>query len=213
MRKIFFDDPHRQKHFDFFRNMDQPHFNICIQADITEMLQVIKTQQLHFTASMVYLICRVANSIPCFRQRIRGEEVVEHEFVHPSFTVQTGASDVFSFCYVAYQADHQRFVKDVRLAMERMQEIPSFEDEAGRDDYLFLSSLPWLRFTGLNHAMHYSPVDSVPRITWGQFYTQGDRCLMPLSIQAHHALVNGREVGHYCSIFENLAANPGDWIE
>lgn len=213
MRNLLFDDHHRQKHFDFFRKMDQPHFNICIHADVTETIKLIKSEGLHFTANMVYLISRVANSIPCFRQRIREDVIVEHEFVHPSFTVQTQSSDVFSFCYVPYQPDYRLFVEEVGEAMDRMQETPSFEDDENRDDYLFLSALPWLRFTGLNHAMHYSPVDSVPRITWGKFYQQGDRYLIPLSIQAHHALVNGRDVGTYCSLFEDLGANPHNWIE
>ncbi len=213
MRTITFNDPHRKKHFDFFRNMDQPHFNICIQADVTEVLKTIKSENLHFTSSMVYLISRTANSIPRFRQRIRGEAVVEHESVHPSFTVQTQVSETFSFCYVDYREDYRTFVRDALQAIERMQTTPSFEDEHERDDYLFLSALPWLRFTGLTHAMHYSPVDSIPRITWGRFYAQGDRYFLPLSVQAHHALVDGRDIGEYCTLFEELAANPKNWTE
>lgn len=212
MQRITFDDPHRKKHFDFFRKMDQPHFNICIQADVTEVLKVIKSEKLHFTSSMVYMISRTANSIPRFRQRIRGEEVVMHETVHPSFTVQTQVSDTFSFCYVDYRADYPSFVRDAQLAIQRVQTVPSFEDDLERDDYLFLSALPWLRFSGLTHAMHYAPVDSVPRITWGQFYTQGDRYVLPLSVQVHHALVDGRDVGDYCALFEQLAANPKNWM-
>ncbi|PHN06882.1 CatA-like O-acetyltransferase [Flavilitoribacter nigricans] len=211
MRKIVFEDAHRQKHFDFFRNMDQPHFNVCIQADISDTLDAIKKEGLHFTSTLVYLVSRAANSIPCFRQRIRGEEIVEHAAVHPSFTVQTQVSEVFSFCYVDYQPAYPQFVEAVRSAIDRMQEDPSFEDEAHRDDYLFLSSLPWLRFTGLTHAMHYSPVDSVPRITWGKFYKEGTISRIPLSVQVHHALVDGRNVGEFCELFEDLAANPADW--
>lgn len=213
MQKVTFGDPHRKKHFDFFRQMDQPHFNVCIQADISALLNRIRSEKLHFTSTMVYLVSRAANQIPRFRQRIRGTEVIEHEAVHPSFTVQTEISDVFSFCYVDYQSGYRNFVDASQAAIQRMQTEPSFEDDHGRDDYLFLSSLPWLRFTGLTHAMHYSPVDSVPRITWGQFYPQGDRYLMPLSVQAHHALVDGRDVGLYCNFFEELAANPGDWMD
>jgi chloramphenicol O-acetyltransferase type A len=212
MRTITFDDPHRQKHFDFFRRMDQPHFNICIQADVTETLQRIKSQKLHFTSTMVYLISRTANSFPAFRRRIRGEQVVEHESVHPSFTVKTERSEVFSFCYVDYQEAYPAFVQAARSAIEQMQQTPSFEDAAERDDYLFLSALPWLRFTGLTHAMHYSPVDSVPRMSWGKWYMQEDRYLLPLAVQAHHALVDGEDVGRYCSLFEELAANPDLWI-
>lgn len=179
--------------------------------DITHTLKQIKADGLHFTATMVYLISRTANAIPCFRQRIRGGEVVEHDLVHPSFTILTQVSDTFSFCAVPYQKKYPDFVADAQAAISRMQMEPSFEDEAGRDDYLYLSALPWLKFTGLNHAMHYSPVDSVPRIVWGKYYEQADRTLLPFSIQAHHALVDGRHVGEYCEHFEMLAAKPSIW--
>lgn len=211
MRKLTFSDPHRRKHFDFFRAMDMPHFNICLQVDITDTLKVIRAEKLHFTSTIVYLVSRTANSIAPFRQRIRGEEAVEHDLVHPSFTVQTKVSEVFSFCQVEYLEDYHDFAAAGRAAIERMQSTPSFEDEAGRDDLLFLSAFPWVSFTGLTHAMHFSPVDSVPRITWGKYYEQGSRILMPLSIQAHHALVDGKHVGHYTELFEALARETTQW--
>lgn len=71
--------------------------------------------------------------------------------------------------------------------------------------------MPWVSFAGLNHAMHYHPVDSVPRITWGKFYAQGERFLMPFSIQDHHALVDGQHVGAYTQLLEYILANPGEW--
>ncbi|HMQ49651.1 MAG TPA: chloramphenicol acetyltransferase [Saprospiraceae bacterium] len=204
MKKITFSDPHRQKHFDFFRRMDQPHFSVTANVDITRFRAIQAEQQLSFTSSVVYLISRTANDIPVFRQRIRGPEVVEHKLVHPSFAVLTEVSDVFSFCTVTYQRDFQAFSSDALAQMARMKTNPVLEDEPGRDDFLFLSTLPWVSFTTITHAMHYSPVDSVPRIVWGKFFPEGDRLKMPLSVQAHHALVDGRHVGEYFQKIQDL---------
>ena len=82
-----------------------------------------------------------------------------------------------------------------------MKSNPSLEDQPGRDDYLFLSAIPWVSFTSIQHAMHFHPHDSVPRISWGKFFEQNGKILMPVSIQAHHALVDGRHMGAY---FETL---------
>lgn len=196
-KTIQFTNPHRKKHFEFFRQMDNPHFNICANVDITNYMQWLKALQIPFTPAMVYALSTVANLIPAFRQRIRGEAVVEHEAVHPSFSVATEISDVFSFCYVPYQKDFDVFVKDCLKAIEKMKINPSFEDEEGRDDYLFMSSFPWVSFTSFQHAMHYSPGDSVPRIAWGKFFVQNGKTMMPLSVQAHHAIVDGAHVGQY----------------
>lgn len=215
MREITFTDPHRRKHFDFFRRMDQPHFSICAPVDITNLVAGLRRHQMRFTPAVVYLLASVANELPPFRQRLRGDKVIEHERIHPSFTVQTQASDVFSFCTVEFQPDAQTFMQAAADRIARMQTDPSLEDEADRDDYLFLSAIPWVSFTGISHAMHYSPVDSVPRITWGKYYQQNDRTLMPLSLQAHHALVNGSDMGRYFHRFAEaarlFAENWSDW--
>ncbi|NET37647.1 MAG: chloramphenicol acetyltransferase [Cyanothece sp. SIO1E1] len=211
MREITFQDPHRQKHFNLFNHMNHPHYCICVNVDITNLLSYLKTEEIMFTPAVVYLISRVANELPSFRQRIRGQKVIEHDQVNPSFSVQTKVSDVFSFCEVAYQASAPAFIAAAKVQMKKMEENPVFEDQE-RDDYLFLSSLPWISFTGLTHAMHYHPCDSVPRITWGKYFQEGDKVKMPLSLQVHHALVDGGHVGRYYIGWEELAANPSSWL-
>ena len=208
MQLITFNDPHRQKHFEFFNAMDQPHFSLTANVDISTLLPYLKEQGISFTPAIVYLITRTGNEIPAFRWRIRGEAVVEHAYAHPSFTVLTEVSDVFSFCYVEYAPDAMDFVSRAKAAIQRMQVEPEMEDDPDRDDYFFLSSIPWVSFTNIQHAMHYSPADSVPRITWGRYFRQGDQVLMPLSVQAHHAVVDGQDVGRYFNRIQELMNDP-----
>lgn len=197
MKEIVFSSDHRRKHFDFFRRMDQPHFSITATADITGLPAFARRTQLAFTPLMVYCLAKTANDIPEFRQRIRGDILIEHEQVHPSFAVWTEAADVFSFCDTPYDPDMRAFVTEALARMAYRRKHPSFENEPGRDDYLFLSALPWVAFTGIQHAMHYSPPDSVPRISWGKYVEDRGRLLLPLSVQAHHAVVDGRHMGAY----------------
>ena len=208
MKFIEYTNPHRKKHFEFFQNMDQPHFNVCANVDITLFRQFIKANGLPFNVSMVYLTSKVANAIPAFRQRIREGRVVEHESVHPSFTVLIKETDVFSFCYVDYQADYKSFIEETQRRIEKVKSDPTVEDEPGRDDYLFLSSFPWASFTSVMHAMPYDRADSVPRIVWGKFFQEGDRIKMPLSVQAHHAVVDGIHTGRYFEKIQGWLNEP-----
>ncbi|MDB4293129.1 chloramphenicol acetyltransferase [Maribacter sp.] len=212
MKVIPFTDPHRKKHFDFFRSMNHPHFNISANVDITALLPYLKAKKLPTTPSIVYLITRAAHEIREFRWRIREEQIVEHTTVQPSFTVPTADSDVFSFCTVAYNEEPAIFIQQAQDRIKEMLQSPSFEDEEGRDDYLFLSAVPWVSFTGILHAMHYHPCDSVPRICWGKFFEQNGKMLMPLSVQVHHALVDGRHLGQYFELLENMSASPSRFL-
>jgi chloramphenicol O-acetyltransferase type A len=206
MKKITFNNPHRKKHFEFFQKMNHPHFNITAPVDLTEFYHFQKESKIPFTNSLVYIIARTANEIPQFKWRIRGDEIVEHEYVKPSFTVTTDVSEVFSFCTVPYNPDPAIFLQQAKEIQERMKSDPNFEDEEGADDYLFLSSFPWVSFTGYTHAMQYHPHDSVPRISWGKLFDQEGRKMMPLSVQAHHGVVDGKHVGNYFQLLEELVA-------
>ncbi len=198
MKTIEFDEPHRHKHFAFFSRMDQPHFGITAEVDITGFVALVRrSPTLRFTPALVYLITRTALELPPFCWRIRGTTVVEHATLRPSFTVPTAESAVFSFCTVPYADDpaefHQRAVEQMALRAT----TPSLDDDPGTDDYLFLSAFPWASFTSVTHAMHYSPGDSVPRITWGKYFERAGRVMMPLGVHAHHALVDGSDLGRY----------------
>ena len=204
MKRIIFEDIHRQKHFDFFNQMNHPYFSLTAMVDISHFYHFIKAQNLSFTPSLVYLICRAANGIDQFRRRIRDEMVVEHPVVHPSFTVLTEVSDVFSFCYVDYEHDARQFIADAEDQMQLMSTAPELEDEKGRDDYLFMSAIPWVHFTSMQHAMQSHPGDSVPRIVWGKYMQNGQRLDLPLSVQVHHAVVDGHHVGTFYRMFQEL---------
>lgn len=204
MKEIIFESPHRQKHFEFFTQMNHPHFNICANVDVTELIHFQKKNNLPFTPVIVYIVSKTANSIPEFRWRIREGKVFEHESVQPSFTVWTEVADVFSFCEVPFQDDFGAFLKDAIQKIDKMKTEPSFEDDEFRDDFLFLSAIPWVSFTSFQHAMFHHPSDSVPRITWGKYFEENGRIKMPLSVQAHHAVVDGRHVGKYFQLFEKI---------
>lgn len=203
MRIVELDNAHRQKHFDFFRAMNHPHFSVCAPVDLTWWLEEVKRRGLHVTSSLTWLFAAAANAVPQLRQRIRGEQLVEHERVHPSFAVTTEGTDVFSFCEVEFQPGLEAFVADALVQIAERRRSPSFEDEEGRDDYLFMSAFPWVSFTSVTHPMNYHPHDCAPRITWGRFFEQGGKRLAPLSIQAHHAIVDGVHLGRF---FEEVAA-------
>lgn len=212
MKKVDFSNPHRKKHFDFFREMNHPHFNITANVEISRLLPFLKDNKFPINIGMVYLLARTANEIPEFRWRIRGDKVVEHPLVHPSFTVSTDVADVFSFCSVDFSYDSSMFFDKASTIMENMKTNPSLEDEIGRDDFLFMSTFPWVSFTSIQHAMHYHPSDSVPRIIWGKFFEQDGKTLMPLSVQAHHAIVDGRHIGQFFQDFEAMASAPSDFF-
>ena len=210
MRTIDLQSWPRYEQFKKFRYFDYPHFNMCANVDISIFLPYLKGRGISPTAAIVYLIARTANELPEFRCRIHGEGVVEHTVVHPSTTILT-TGDLFGFCTVPYSENFAAFAADAERRFRAAREHPSLEDGPGQDDLLFMTAIPWVSFTSFMHPIHLHPIDSVPRFAWGKFSKQSDRLLMPLSVQAHHALVDGLHVGRYYEKFQGYLDSPESW--
>lgn len=207
MRTIDLSTWPRRKHFEVFNAFDYPHINLCANVEITAWRAFVKQRSLSLNITLVYLFARVANAIPEFRYRIREGQVVEHDVVHPSSTIMT-EGDLFSFCTIPYLADYAAFVQQAGDIIAHFKEHPRLDDEPGQDDLLFMTSLPWVSFTSLQHPIHMHPVDSVPRISWGKFFAEGDALKMPLSVQVHHALMDGVHLGRYFTQVQELLDQP-----
>lgn len=201
----------RSRHFRFFNHFDHPHFGLCANVDVTRFLKVVKGGSYSVTLSLVYVLTRGANDIPEFRQRIRGEQVIEHEVIHPSITV-LGEGDRFGFCLLDYQADFHDFVANNTGKMLAAKEELSLENPVGRDDLLFMTALPWVSFTSFMHPIHLQPPDSIPRFAWGKFFPEGPSWKMPLGVQGHHALMDGIHMGKYYASVQAYLDQPTAWI-
>jgi chloramphenicol O-acetyltransferase type A len=211
MKKIPLENWPRKDHYLFFCEFEYPYFSLCADMDITSFLPVIKEKGISFTAAVMCLIGRVANGIPEFRQRVREDGPVEHAVVHPSATVLS-ENDLFTFCTVLYRDNYLEFTRDAMDEIARVKSEPSLEEKVKDDSMLFMSSIPWVSFTGFMHPMKLMPGDSVPRFAWGKYREEGSKIVMPLSVQGHHALMDGLHAGLFYEEFQRLLDHPEELV-
>jgi chloramphenicol O-acetyltransferase type A len=210
MRKIDLESWPRRKHFEVYRQYDYPHFNLTFPVNVTAFRAWVKQRGDSLTLATTYLLARVGNEMPPFRMRIHGEDLIEHDVVHPSFTILL-ENDLFSFCTVGYEHDYDSFHLNGEKRIEEVRSNPTLDDEPGKDNLLFMTSIPWIHFTSMQHPIHMHPVDSVPRIAWGRIDGQGDQLVMPLSVQVHHAVMDGLHVGRYAERVQQLLNQPEEF--
>ena len=207
MRKIDMQTWSRREHFEFFNTFNHPHFNLCANVDLTNFYPVIKAHGFSISVAIIYVISRAANAIPEFRYRMRDGEIIEHETVSPSVTILI-ANDLFSFCAIEYCPDFPEFARRAIEVMAAVKSNPTLKDPPGRDDLLFMTALPWVSFTSFTHPMRLHPCDSVPRFAWGKYFTQAGALLMPLSVQGHHALMDGVHLGKFYMEVQECLEHP-----
>ncbi len=196
----------RREAFDLFKGFGFPYLSVTADVDVTGLRKAHRKGGFSFTVGLVYALARAANEVPALRQRLRDGEAVEHSAVHPSITV-LAQDNVFRFATLHYESEFRRFAAAASERIERARRPGALWSEPDRDDLLYLTTLPWVSFTAIVHPVPLDPPDSVPRIAWGRFREERRHTLLPLNVQAHHALVDGIDIGRFYARVEEIASN------
>ena len=195
-RVVDLDAWNRADQFRFFRGFQRPHYAITARVDVTRLLLEARGRGVSPFRACVYAIGAGIHAVPELRMRFRGEVVTDYDRVELSMTVPL-ANGNFNYAYVPWQPEVAGFDAVCRERMEAVRAgAPLAANDGSRDDLAYLSCLPWLDYTSLDNALPHAD-DCIPRVSWGRFVEAGGRWSCAMTIQVHHALVDGRQVGAY----------------
>ncbi|WP_298840061.1 CatA-like O-acetyltransferase [Clostridium sp.] len=151
---------------------------------------------------MLYIAANAANKIPEFRRRIDGDGIIEYSNCNTSHTV---ALEDGTYCYCELNScmNYKNFLG---YAQERqsLSKTKGITDDVNKVDSLFfVSCLPWITYTAIIQPVP-SPSDCNPRITFGRYFKQNDKVLMPTTILVNHALVDGIHIAKFYKNFDEI---------
>ncbi len=214
MRTIDLETWARREHYRWYRVHQRPHLALTAELEAGALVAACREEGVGLFAGLLHALTAAANAVPALRQRIRPaaaalpERVVEHERVEPAFTVGL-EGERFGFAAVPWRADRAAFAAAVRAESDAVRAADRLTPFDGvRDDLIFLSCLPWVRFTHIEHPTR-DDLDCVPRIAWGRVVGRGEGARVPVNIQAHHALVDGIHLGRFFEALQAALAEGG----
>src|SRR5256884_9579899 len=197
--------------FEFFRGYEKPHFNICTRIDVTRLLNLLRDRPgVSVSLAYLYFALRVANEIEPFHYRLKAGKVIVVDVINGGTTVLL-PNESFSYAYFDYQENFEKFVLGGTQSIERVQ-AEGLLKPTMRDDLIYFTVLPWVSFTSFAHARTPGRGESVPRIAFGKFTNESERTALPISVEVHHALMDGLHVGRYLTRLEEMLMQPENYL-
>ena len=195
----------RKEHYDLFSAYDEPFFGLVAEVDCSVAYRTAKEREASFYFVYLHKLLLAVNQIEEFRYRIDGDNVVVFEEIHASATVAR-PDETFAFSFVKYHPSFDEFSAHIQTEMEAVQQSSGLRMNANnqRLDVIQFSAIPWIKFTSLSHARNLSKKDSIPKLSVGRLYDIEGKKMMPVSVHAHHGLVDGLHVGQFFSLFQRL---------
>lgn len=187
----------RNKQFEFFKKFKNPYFNICTDIEITKIYSYTRKNKISIFTAVLFAIMKTCNHFDEFRYRIENDRIKVHDLIHPGITILSD-NDVYCTCTFDYKEQFKEFLEEYNKAIVKAKkEFLLDEEQKGRDNLVFISSLPWMTFTSVTNPMDGNPLDSIPRFIVGKHYKREGKIFMPISIQVNHCLMDGVHVAKF----------------
>jgi len=187
----------RRDRFELFDRMDSPAVNLCFTLDLPDYRPWCKEQGLPPFHVLLCAVLRSTLKIENFRYRVFEGEVIEIERLMPSFTVVNGNNDL-NFALFDWSDDLRSFCARGVQAREEACAMTALNNRYATlslrqcKDQVFITCIPWLDFTSIQHPMASLGSPDIPSLAWGRFReAPNGRLQLPFSVQAHHGFVDG----------------------
>jgi chloramphenicol O-acetyltransferase type A len=187
----------RADQFRFFRTYEKPHYAVTSRIDVTHILARRADTGISPYRACLYAIGAGIHAVPELCMRFQGDQVTQYDRIDLSMTVPLPNGN-FRYAYVPFDPDFAAFNARAAAIIAEVAADGALNANTGqRDDLAYLSCMPWLDYTSINNALPHAQ-DCIPRVSWGKFVKGADgRWSMAMTIEVHHALVDGRQVGDY----------------
>ncbi len=193
----------RKEHYHFFTAMDSPFFGITTELDCTLAYQEAKENDVSFFAIYLHKSMKAVNTVEELTYRIENDQVVAYPIVHAGATI--GREDgTFGFIYVKFSTNFQIFNTNLQKEIEAVHNSSGLRlnNDDLKNDLIRHTTIPWTSFSSVLHPTRFNSKDSVPKITFGKFSSREEKKYLPVSIEAHHGLLDGLHISQYLAKFQ-----------
>ena len=205
-QKIDLETWERRAAFHFFKNFTEPYHGVCLRIDCTATYRYAKKHQLSVFLSLVHRSLIAAHQVENFKTRLVDGAVWRYEQINAGSAVGR-ANGTIGMGHYLFRARIDEFVREAAIELDRVRQRDDIERYPDAN-LIRYSVLPWCDFTSISHARDFSREDSAPRITFGKITDAEGRCTMPVSIHAHHGLVDGLHVAQFIEKFQHSLDAP-----
>ena len=196
----------RKEWFEHYLNEVRCTYSMTVNIDITNLQVIRKTQNVKLYPILIFFLSEVVNKFEEFRMDFDDYGKLGYwDIVHPSYTIFNQESETFSSIWTEYEVNFLKFYNLYQRDVKQYMQVGGFAPKNNTPpNHFSISSIPWTSFTGFNLNIYGNGTYLRPIFTFGKYFEQEGKVLLPLSVQVHHAVCDGFHVSRLIEEFQDL---------
>lgn len=178
-------------------------YSMTVNLDVTKLLNTLKLHGIKFFPAVLYGISLIVNRHRGFRMDFDTKgNLGFYDCADPCWAVFQPETETFLNVWAAYSPDFHMFLKNYEEAITAYR-------TTGRpmaDKNIFnVSCIPWTSFTGFHLNLQKGYDYLLPIFTLGKYTHDGEKTVLPLAIQVHHAVCDGFHLARFVNELQEWA--------
>lgn len=190
--------------FRFYMDHMRVVMSLTVDVNVTPLVRFVKKNGMKFYPTMIWVVSRVINSHEEFKYGWDADgNLIRWDLISPSYAHFHPEDGNFTKLVTPYGKDlaefHTRFLED----REKYRDLRAVvEDQPA--NHFDVSCLPWVRYRHFDVHVFDQGDFLAPVVTWGKYEAEGDKLVMPLTMNIHHAVADGFHLSRFFADVQEL---------
>ena len=202
--KVNLDEWSRGNLFQFYIEKMRIVMSLTADIDVAPLLTYTRKNNLKFYPAMIWVVSKVINSHDEFKYSWDNDgDLIRWDYISPSCTVFNQEDESFSKFVTKYTDNLLEFYKRT-LDDQRKYQTERAIIKNQPQNFYDVSCLPWVRYKHFDVHIFDEGKFLAPVVTWGKYEAEGNKVLMPLTMNIHHAVADGFHVSRFFNEVQEL---------
>ena len=198
--------------FKFYIEKMRMVMSLTVDMDITPLLQFSKKSRLKFYPVMLWCVSKIVNAHDEFKYSWDMDgNLIKWDFISPSYADFHKEDGNFTKLVTEFSDDlnefHDRFLKD----REKYKDVRAIAENQP-PNFFDVSCLPWVRYKHFDVHVFDEGKFLAPVITWGKYEAENGKLVMPLTMNIHHAVVDGFHLSRFFNEIQEFIHSLDFWV-
>ncbi len=173
-------------------------YSMTVNLDITNFLNTISSNDQKLFPVFLYSLSQMVNSHKEFRMDMdENKNVGFYDYTNPCYTVFHSETETITNVWTEHTTELAVFLKRYHDDMSRYKHDYIQSKPLTGKNYFNVSYIPWTSFTGFTLNLQRGYDYLLPIFTMGKYFPEGEKRMLPLAIQVHHAVCDGFHLSRF----------------